>query len=206
MTGPLIAPAGTVSANGLAIGAANTGFYLRSGVSLEIVHGGTANVGTSSSFMLINSGMKFGWSSSNVASAGADTSIGREIAGVASMSNGSTGPGKLLFARHIFANTTTSSVTERLSEIIWTNTGDADGSIINLPNDPTVGVSLEVAVTVAQTITINAQTGETIQDGASSGTSIVADAVGEYIYIVAVTGGSGAIWMVLGKAGTWTLS
>jgi hypothetical protein len=45
---------------------------------------------------------------------------------------------------------------------LYTNTGDTDGSIVTLPNDPVVGTVIRVAVTAAQTITINPSAGEAV--------------------------------------------
>ena len=102
-------------------------------------------------------------------------------------------------------NTGTLGLNTTFSEMV-TNTGDGDGSIVNLPDNPTVGVAYCVVLTVAQLVTVNAFSGETVTDGSTSGTAIAADAAGEAMCLVAATGGSGAIWAVLSKTGTWTIS
>jgi hypothetical protein len=99
---------------------------------------------------------------------------------------------------------TTLAVTAAHSDQFFTNTGDADGSVFNLPNDPQAGLEYTFALTVAQTVTINAAAGESIQDAGTNAASRTASAIGDTIRLVAVTGGSGAVWMVISKTGTWT--
>lgn len=102
------------------------------------------------------------------------------------------------------ANTGTKAATTAESREVYTNTGDGDGSIINLPNDPTVGTQFIVAVVAAQTITINTGAGESIfLAGTSCGTDITGNDTGATLLIIAVTGGSGAQWNAVGS-GTWT--
>lgn len=102
------------------------------------------------------------------------------------------------------ANTGTKAPSATEAREWYTNTGDADGSIINLPDNPTVGLAYNVAVTAAQTITINTGTGETIWlAGTSCGTDISGSDTGASLLIVAVVGGSGGIWHAIGS-GTWT--
>lgn len=87
----------------------------------------------------------------------------------------------------------------------YTNTGDADGSSITLPNDPAIGSVYSVMVTVAQTITITASAGESLRLGTSTcGTSITMATVGQSATFVAATGGSGAIWVTTASAGSPT--
>lgn len=101
-------------------------------------------------------------------------------------------------------NTGTKAVGATESRELYNNSGDGDGSIINLPDDPTAGFSTIVAVVAAQTITVNVGTGETIWlAGTSCGTDITGNDTGASLFIFAVTGGSGAVWHAIGS-GTWT--
>lgn len=157
--------------------------------------------------VLLGSAGQFGFANATSPTAGAiDTGIARDAAGGIKTTNGSTGSAYIKSLRPVVANTGTATPSVQDSGTIYTNTGDGDGSIVTLPDNPTIGTTFEFAVQAAQTLTVNAASGETIRDGASTGTSIAADAAGEWLRLVAVTGGSGAEWMVMGKAGTWTLS
>lgn len=103
------------------------------------------------------------------------------------------------------ANTATKTPTALESNEYYTNTGDSDGSAVTLTDDPPVGLRFTVMVTAAQTITITKNTGETLKFGTSTcGTSLTSNAVGSAVTIVASTGGSGAIWIVISTTGTWT--
>lgn len=161
-----------------------------------------ANVGQ---FKVGSNGL-IGWSSAGANAADADTALARDAAAGIKATNGSTGAAYIKSRRPVVANTGTATPSVQDSGTIYTNSGDTDGSIVNLPDNPTIGTTFEFAVLDAQTLTVNAASGETIRDAASTGTSIAADAAGEYLKLVAVTGGSGAVWMVMGKQGTWTLT
>jgi hypothetical protein len=102
------------------------------------------------------------------------------------------------------ANTGAKSPSALENNEVYTNTGDGDGSSVALLNDPTVGSVYSVAVTAGQTITITASSGESLRFGASTcGTSLTSNTVGSIVTIIAVTGGSGALWFSLGAQGTW---
>jgi len=148
------------------------------------------------------------WSSAGAGAAANDTGIARYAAGIAKVTNGSSSYGSIMYRAYITTNATTLSPAESdFHSRFWTNTGDGDGSVINLPNDPTAGTWSEFALTVAQTLTINSGSGETILlSGQAAGTHIAASAIGCTLRIVAVTGGSGAVWMVVNHEGTWTVS
>jgi hypothetical protein len=89
----------------------------------------------------------------------------------------------------------------------YTNNGDTDGSSFNLPDNPGIrGLRYGFCIKEAQTVTINAGSGETIQDDASSGTSIASNDVGASMELMCIVNGSGGIWQVLHKTGTWTIS
>lgn len=82
------------------------------------------------------------------------------------------------------------------SDAIVTNTGNAGSLAITLLDDPTAGVQTEVCVTAAQTITISPNTGESMYFNGSTASSISSANVGSCARFTAVTGGSGAIWVV----------
>jgi hypothetical protein len=93
------------------------------------------------------------------------------------------------------------------SQRVFTNTGDADGSTVTLPDDPTIGTIFTVTATVAQNITLAANTGETIMFGNTvCGTSFViggaATGIGDSVTVIAATAGSGAVWITTASAGT----
>lgn len=136
---------------------------------------------------------------------GKDTALARAGAATVRASDASAaGLGYLLAGQVVVANTTTVAPTLAASGTLYTNTGDTDGSSITLPNDPTIGTTFQAFANADQPITINVSAGETIRDGVSSGTSIASSTQGAWIRLVAVTGGSGAVWGVCGKLGTWT--
>lgn len=205
-TVPFLAPAGSDSAPSYSFsGGPSSGWY-GSGAGLRASVGGTNGFFVGSGGVGFQSGGGIFWSSGADPGSSFDTGLARSAAGVVRHTNGSTGLGYSIGGVSVEANTGTKAPTVVESGELYTNTGDADGSTINLPNDPTIGTQYRVALTVAQTVTINAAAGETIQDVGTSGTSTSAGAIGDTIHLVAVTGGSGAIWMVVSKTGTWTTS
>lgn len=96
------------------------------------------------------------------------------------------------------ANTGTLNLAESDAGKYITNTGDTNGSAVNLPNDPTAGVVYSVGVTAAQTITLAPNTGETLYLNASSCTNLTSATVGSALSVVAAKGGSGGIWIASG--------
>lgn len=129
-------------------------------------------------------------------------------AGVIRVTDGTTtGRGLLTFGEYTVANTSTALPEGHLSNVRYTNTGDGDGSQVTLPNDPAIGTCFQGAVLVAQNFDFVPSAGESIRDGASTGsTRIRSNTIGDVIKLCSVTGGSGAVWLVISKAGTWALS
>lgn len=85
------------------------------------------------------------------------------------------------------------------------NNGDTDGSTNTLLNNPTAGVNHQFAVVAAQTVTISPSSGEELWDGTDQClVSLTSNAKGSTVTVEAITGGSGGIWMVTSKTGTWT--
>jgi len=158
------------------------GFYFRSpSIGLEM-YTGTPYIGLNGAYQLRDSAAVTRFSGT-----GAGTTLGYTLSG-----------------QVVEANAATKAPTIVESGELYTNTGDGDGSIINLPDDPTIGTQFRVALTVAQTVTINAAAGESIQDAGTNAASRAASAIGDSIHLIAVTGGSGAVWMVVSKTGTWS--
>lgn len=104
----------------------------------------------------------------------------------------------------IIANTASTATSDAGSGRTYTNTGDTDGSSITLANNPTSGTFWYFAVNAAQTVTITADTGETLMHGASTcGTSLTSNTVGSTIMIRTIVAGSGGVFMTFGATGTW---
>jgi hypothetical protein len=162
---------------------------------------------TATGHALVYSAGQFQWSSGEVGAVSADTGLARVAAANARATNGSTGLGYLTGGQLVEANAATKSPTVIESGELYTNTGDADGSTINLPNDPTIGTWFTVTATVAQDITLAPAAGETVMFGNTvCGTSFViggaATGIGDSVTVVAATGGSGAVWITTASAGT----
>lgn len=102
----------------------------------------------------------------------------------------------------ISAQTGTASTTAAQSGYVITNTGDADGSTNNLMDNPTAGVNHSFAVTAAQTMTIAPAAGETLYLNAASCANITSATIGSAVSVVAVTGGSGGVWVASGAGFT----
>lgn len=89
----------------------------------------------------------------------------------------------------------------------YTNTGDADGLIITLLNNPTVGAWWTFAVTstvTSNTFSIVPSAGESIQFGASNcATSLTATAIGATVTLRATIGGSGGLFEAIASTGVW---
>lgn len=92
---PVVAPAGLITANGIGIGAGNTGFYVRSSVVLESVIAGTSYFGVDSAKTTVNSGQQYAWSSGSLTSSGADTGLARSSAGIVKVTTGGANRGTL---------------------------------------------------------------------------------------------------------------
>ena len=87
---------------------------------------------------------------------------------------------------------------------VWTNTGDANGTVFTLPEASTViGRTVTFVLTVAQTLSVNPNDGaDTIlYGGCSAGDAIQADAIGETVTLMAIDATN---WAVLSVVGTWT--
>jgi hypothetical protein len=109
--------------------------------------------------------------------------------------------GTLLHELNVEVVTTTKTTTLAESNELYTNTGDGDGSTITLLNDPTIGAVYTFVATAAQTITVVASSGETIESSGSTCATSVTLTDGQSVTIVAATAGSGAQWHVIAGVG-----
>lgn len=156
-------------------------------------------------FYLAN-GAQLGFGSGNVSTE--DVGLVRVAAGELRVSNASTGVGTLHYTvnTETVAATKTPAITEAAE--LYTNGADVDGQAITLTNDPTVGTCFEFALTSTDSsgsFAIAPSAGETLMDAATTcATSFSATAKGATARICAVSGGSGALWLVMSKNGTWT--
>lgn len=102
----------------------------------------------------------------------------------------------------IFPNTGTATPADGDSGILFTNTGDGDGSVVTLPDNPTLGTCFEMVANVDQDIDVSPSAGETLRLGASLCSSIGLDAQGDWLKVCAATNGAGAVWMAAALQGT----
>lgn len=90
----------------------------------------------------------------------------------------------------------------------YRNANDVDGQSVTLPNDPSDFCEYGFGLTSTDTsnnFAIAPSAGETLFDGASQcSTSITATAKGATLHIKAYSTGSGGVWLVIAKTGTWT--
>lgn len=156
-------------------------------------------------FYLAN-GAQLGFGSGNVSTE--DVGLVRVAAGELRVSNASTGVGTLHYTvnTETVGATKTPAITEAAE--LYTNGADVDGQAITLTNDPTVGTCFEFALTSTDSsgsFAIAPSAGETLMDAATTcSTSFSATAKGATARICAVSGGSGGLWLVMSKNGTWT--
>ena len=109
--------------------------------------------------------------------------------------------GNVLAPHAVEVVTVSKTTTAAESGETYTNTGDADGSVITLLNDPVIGVFWRFIAVEAQTITIAPSAGETIESsGATCGTSVTLTD-GQSVTIEAATGGAGAQYHVIAGVG-----
>lgn len=121
--------------------------------------------------------------------------------------DGGSGPGYFLFGHSVTNLTGGSSPTAAESSTIFQNAGQGASRTVTLTNDPAIGICFEGGVMAAQSLTFAPSAGESIRDGASTGsTQITANTVGNTIRLCSITSGSGAVWLVMSKTGTWTLT
>lgn len=113
--------------------------------------------------------------------------------------------GGCFLQRSVEANTGTKAPAATESFEMYTNEGDADGSIINLPG-AAAGLTYTVYVQTAQTITVNAAAGDTIRIAASvsaAAGNAASNTVGNCLTLVAI---NATEWVATAVVGTWTLT
>ncbi len=126
-------------------------------------------------------------------------------AGVSSLLSDEIGSGSAVFAiRSVEAVTTTKAPAAAESTEVYTNTGDADGATVTLPNDPTIGTTYTFIVTATATLTIAANTGETLElANDPCVVSLTNGTQGSVVVVTAGVGGSGGRWFAHSATGTW---
>lgn len=168
---------------------------------------GTGFASFANNSITISSTALIGWSSGAVGVNGPDWGVTRTGVGVGRFSNASTGPGSLTFSSIVTANTGALNLNESDSGAWFSNTGDSDGSTFTLPDNPGIrGDFYGFCVVAGFSMAISANTGETLRDGASTGTTITSSTVGSCVQIINVTNTAGAQWFVTFKSGTWVVS
>jgi len=118
--------------------------------------------------------------------------------------NGSAAQWNTIGIVAIIDNYTTLALTPEDSGAVFTNLGDADGSVLELPTAAS-GITYTVYVQTAQTITITANTGDTIRIDTSVTAvagSITSATVGSAITLVAI---NDTEWVATSVVGTWTI-
>ncbi len=136
-----------------------------------------------------------------------DTRLSKAAAQVLSIDNAAGTVMGALRRAIDFANvTTTTNSTIQQSGICFTNTGAGGTATVNLVDNAPSGTFYDFVVTVALSLDVVVSSGESIQDGASNGTTkITSNTIGSTLRLLAV-GGAGGKWFVMSKSGTWTLS
>jgi hypothetical protein len=110
---------------------------------------------------------------------------------------------KLTALARVVANTGTETPAVNESGSIITNEGDADGSNIILPTAQ-AGLMITAYVQAAQTLTVTANTADTIRIGAdvtAAAGSITCATVGSSVTLVAI---NSTEWVATASVGTWT--
>jgi hypothetical protein len=113
-----------------------------------------------------------------------------------SIAGGTIGGTSTAFYRTVTDNTGARTATAADCGTIITNVGDTDGSSVTLPDNPTAGCIITVAVIASQTMTITPASGESLNEDADNCAVSMSSATGGHIATIsAVTGGSGAVWI-----------
>lgn len=114
------------------------------------------------------------------------------------------------FGHFVSTVATTAAPTASSANFLYTNGSDVDGQAVTLPDNPTAGHCYYFALTSTDTsnsFAIAPSAGETLMDATTTcATSFSATAKGSTAHICAVSGGSGGLWLVISKNGTWTCS
>jgi hypothetical protein len=151
----------------------------------------------------VGSAAQYFFSAGTPAAGAKDTGLARSAAGVVKVTNGSTGIGAILYSRSVEPVTATKSPTVTESNEVYTNEGDSDGATISLPSAAT-GLTYTAIVQVAQTLTVDAASGDTIRIAASvtaSDGAITSNTVGNSVTLVAI---NATEWVATSYVGTWT--
>jgi hypothetical protein len=106
--------------------------------------------------------------------------------------------------REVTAVTTTATPDGTNSNIVYTNEGDADGATVTLPT-AVKGLTFTFYVQTAQTLTVTANTGDTIRVSSNvtaAAGSITSNVVGSSLTLVAI---NSVEWVAVSALGTWVV-
>lgn len=100
----------------------------------------------------------------------------------------------------VVAKTAAYTTSEGDTNYVFTNTGASGSVTITLLDNPPAGVTYSFVNTVAQNFVVRTSSGESLYlaGTVAACTTLTGSAIGSAISIVAVTGGSGAIWAAAG--------
>lgn len=111
---------------------------------------------------------------------------------------------KLNAAKTVIPNTGTATPASTDSGTVYTNEGDGDGSTVTLPA-AAAGLQFTIVVQAAQTLTVTANTADTIRIAGSvtaAAGSISSNVVGSAITLVAI---NATEWVAISSVGSWTI-
>lgn len=167
----------------------------------QVAGGGFSTVfSVSSAGTMINSGGVYSSTARIVGSASNGHLFWTATDGEATFRNSATTDVGSIFVRGTTpeAVTTTKAPTTLESNETYTNGADSDGNSITLPDDPRVGLIYHFAVTTGTSeFAIIPNTGESLYLGSDQCVvDLTATAVGATVTVEAITGGTGALWMV----------
>lgn len=167
--------------------------------------GGTADIGFNRNGLSLAATFGIFWSSTAASSGSADIGMSRDAAGIARITNGSTGIGALTTALSIVPKTGNYTVVVTDSARLFTNTGAAGEVDFTLPA-AALGLVFEFSITVAQVLKVIANTGDTIRIAASvsaSAGNISASTIGNCVRLVCIAANK---WVAQSNEGTWTVT
>lgn len=180
------------------VGAPTGSVYVKSDGKFGI---GTASPSSLCHAISTTEQLRLGYDSSNYASFTVDS------AGNLTLKNTGTTPSTyiatLRSGRKITAVTTTASPAATDAGTVYTNEGDVDGATITLPT-AAAGLNFIAYVQTAQTLTITANSGDTIRIASNvtaAAGSITSNVVGSSVTLVAI---NATEWVAIASIGSWS--
>ena len=116
----------------------------------------------------------------------------------------SSGTGYATKTRTVTAVTTTASPADTNSTTVYTNENDTDGATITLPT-AAAGLQFTIVVQAAQTLTVTANTGDTIRlasNVTAAAGSISSAVIGSSVTLVAL---NATEWLATSITGSWSI-